>query len=212
MDEAQARRELRQLVRRGAREGLLRGTFGNVSLRLQSCLLITPTATDYLRLRPEDFALVELQSGEVLGGSPSSELPLHLAVYRILPEVGAVWHDHTPFGVAAGLVADEVPLYTGEGHGLIGLSLPVAPYRPAGSWELAQLVAQTLAKRGVSACLMRNHGLVATGENLFSAYSCAIAAEEAALHQLLVVGREPVALPPDEAMAIRRAFQSYRMR
>ncbi len=209
-EEESARRELLRFVRRGAREGVLRGTFGNVSVRLGDRLLITPTASDYLRLRAVDLALVRLD-GTVEAGRPSSETQLHLAIYRRLPYASAVWHDHAAFAVAAALVADEVPIFTGEGHGLIGPSLPVAAYRPAGSEMLAEEAAALLQARQASACLLRNHGLCAVGRNLMEAYSCAIAADEAAQHFLLTRGMEPKALDQEEAERIRRSFADYRM-
>ncbi len=206
------RREMRAMVRRGAREGLLRGTFGNVSVRVEGGLLITPTATDYLKLTAEDFVAVDLESGRASAGRPSSELPLHLAIYRALPSVQAIWHDHSPFAVAAGLVADQVPIFTGEGHGLIGRSLPVAPYLPSGSVALADAAARALAEAGAGACLLRNHGAVAVGPSLFAAYSCAIAVEEAAMHYLLTRDLHPAKLDDAEADAIRASFAAYRMR
>lgn len=209
-EEELAREELLRFVRRGAREGVLRGTFGNVSVRLDEWVLITPTACDYLRLRSGDFARVRLD-GSAQEGRPSSELELHLAIYRRLPEASAVWHDHAPHAVAAALVTDAVPLFTGEGHGLIGLGLPVAPYRPAGSSILASEAADLLVETGASACLLRNHGLCAVGRNLMEAYSCAIATDEAALHYLLTLGLEPAGLPDQEAERIRKSFAGYRM-
>lgn len=209
-DEAAARRELLRFVRRGAREGVLRGTFGNVSVRIGAHLLITPTASDYLRLRAGDFARVRLD-GQVEDGNPSSELGLHLAIYRSMAQVEAVWHDHAAYGVAAALLTDAVPIFTGEGHGLIGIDLPVARYRPAGSQELAQEAAELMVTRRASACLLRNHGLCATGRNLMEAYSCAIAADEAAQHFLLTRGLEPAALPQEEKERIRRDFTGYHM-
>ena len=209
-DQEASRRELLRFVRRGAREGVLRGTFGNVSLRIGDGLLITPTASDYLRLRPADLALVGLD-GQVVSGRPSSELALHLEIYRRMPGAMAVWHDHAPYGVAAALVTDSVPIFTGEGHGLIGPSLPVAPYQPAGSAALAEEAAQLLLETGASVCLLRNHGLCATGRNLMEAYSCAITADEACLHYLLTRGMSPLSLGEEEASRIRRSFAGYRM-
>ncbi len=209
-EEEAARRELLRFVRRGAREGVLRGTFGNVSVRIGERLLITPTASDYLRLRAQDLARVGLD-GRVEGGRPSSELELHLAIYRRVPGALAIWHDHAAFAVAAGLVTDRVPIFTGEGHGLIGLELPVAPYRPAGSSALAAEAADLLLETGSSACLLRNHGLCALGRNLMEAYSCAIAADEAARHYLLTRGMAPMTLTEEEAARIRRSFAGYRM-
>lgn len=212
MEEQDLRQELRRLARRATREGLLRGTFGNISVRHGDDLLISPTATDYLRLRPEDFVRVSIASGDAGSGRPSSELPLHLEIYRELPGVLAVWHDHSPFAVVAGLVSEDVPLFTGEGHGLIGLSLPVVPYLPSGSVALAKGAASVLRDRGASACLLRNHGAVATGRSLIEAYSCAWAVEEASMHALMTHGRDRAALPDAEALAIRSAFAAYRMR
>jgi len=209
-EEEAARRELLRFVRRGAREGVLRGTFGNVSVRIGDRLLITPTASDYLRLRAGDLARVDLD-GRVEDGRPSSELELHLAIYRSVPGALAVWHDHAPFAVAAGLVTDRVPIFTGEGHGLIGLELPVAPYRPAGTTVLASEAANLLLTSGASACLLRNHGLCAVGRNLMEAYSCAIAVDEAAQHYLLTRGMAPMTLGQEEAARIRRSFAGYRM-
>lgn len=212
MQEQETRLELRRLVRRAAREGLLRGTFGNVSVRLGDDLLVTPTATDYLRLCAQDFVRVSLADGAHAAGQPSSELPLHLEIYRRLPKVMAVWHDHSPYAVAAGLIWDEVPILTGEGHGLIGLALPVVPYLPSGSLALARGAAAALTERQSSACLLRNHGVVATGRSLFEAYSCAWAVEEAGLHAIVTAGQSPARLPELEAAAIRTAFAAYRMR
>lgn len=213
MEEQELRREMHRLVRRATREGLLRGTFGNVSLRLsEDVLLITPTATDYLRLRPNDFVPVRIATGEPEAGRPSGELPLHLEIYRRFPGVASIWHDHSPFAVAAGLVYPDVPIFTGEGHGLIGLSLPVVRYFPSGSAALARGARDALAKYSASACLLRNHGAVATGRSLFEAYACAWAVEEAALHALTTRGMDPARLPAVEAEAIRTAFATYRMR
>ncbi len=210
LDEESGRRELLRFVRRGAREGVLRGTFGNVSVRIGQRLIITPTASDYLRLRAGDLARVHLD-GTVEEGRPSSELELHLAIYRRLPYAAAVWHDHAPFAVSAALVTDVVPIFTGEGHGLIGLDLPVAPYRPAGSAILATEAAELLQETGARACLLRNHGLCAVGRNLMEAYSCAIAADEASQHYLLTRGMQPQSLDQDEALRIQRSFGDYRM-
>lgn len=211
MQEREQRLELRRLVRRATREGLLRGTFGNVSVRSAGDLLITPTATDYLRLAAEDFVRVSIADGTAARGQPSSELLLHLEIYRRFPGVMAVWHDHSPYAVAAGLVLDDVPVLTGEGHGLIGLVLPVVPYLPSGSLALARGAAAALAERQSSACLLRNHGAVATGRSLFEAYSCAWAVEEAGLHAMATAGMQPAKLPDMEAAAIRTAFAAYRM-
>ena len=141
--------------------GLVTGTSGNLSMRVGEDVLVTGSGTVLGELTPADLTLVSA-SGEVLSGNlpPTSELPLHLAVYEAFPSVGAVAHAHSPASVAVGLTHDVLPPV----HYLtvrLGGVVRVADYATFGSSELARSVVEALADR--SAALMRNHGSVATG-------------------------------------------------
>jgi L-fuculose-phosphate aldolase len=150
--------------RRLAAGGLVTGTSGNLSTRAGPDVLVTGSGTVLGELAAGDLTLVS-PSGEVLSGDlpPTSELPLHLAVYRAFPAVGAIAHAHSPASVAVGLTHDVLPPV----HYLtvrLGGVVRVADYATFGSPELAASVVEGLADR--SAVLMRNHGAVATGASI----------------------------------------------
>lgn len=150
--------------RRLAAGGLVTGTSGNLSMRAGPDVLVTGSGTVLGELVAGDLTLVS-STGEVLSGDlpPTSELPLHLAVYRAFPSVGAIAHAHSPASIAVGLTHDVLPPV----HYLtvrLGGVVRVADYATFGSPELATSVVEGLADR--SAVLMRNHGSVAHGESV----------------------------------------------
>jgi L-fuculose-phosphate aldolase len=150
--------------RRLAAGGLVTGTSGNLSMRVGSDVLVTGSGTVLGELTAGDLVLVS-SSGDVLSGDlpPTSELPLHLAVYQAFPAAGAVAHAHSPASIAVGLTHDVLPPV----HYLtvrLGGVVRVADYATFGSPELATSVVEGLADR--SAVLMRNHGSVAHGESI----------------------------------------------
>ena len=109
--ELEVRRQVVDVSRRLLRSGLVTGTSGNVSARLGDQVLITPSGVDYEQLLPEQVATLDLSDGSVLDAPlpPSSEAPLHLAIYRCSEDAGAVVHTHAPWATALGLVRDTLP-------------------------------------------------------------------------------------------------------
>jgi L-fuculose-phosphate aldolase len=99
--------------------------------------------------------------------APTSELPLHLAIYADRPEVGAIVHTHSPAATALSTLVDEIPsvhYYVA----MFGGPVVVAPYATFGTDELAGNVVDAL--RGRTGCLMGNHGAVTVGADLVSAH------------------------------------------
>ncbi|HJQ00432.1 MAG TPA: class II aldolase/adducin family protein [Jatrophihabitans sp.] len=149
--------------------GLLRGTSGNVSVRdrQSGAIALTPTGVDYPRLRAEDVPVVD-QDGRQLDGDllPTSELALHLAIYRQRSDVAAVVHTHSVFATTFAVLGEPVPpvhyLLARAGAG--ALPVPVAPYARYGTAELADNCVRTLGAG--NAVLLANHGLVAVGTGL----------------------------------------------
>ena len=89
--------EVIQYSRKMAADGLVVGTSGNVSRRIGDLIAITPSGVDYDILKPEDICLLELDGPPVrCDRAPSSELPLHLQVYRARQDANAVVHTHSP--------------------------------------------------------------------------------------------------------------------
>jgi L-fuculose-phosphate aldolase len=159
-------------ARRLVADGLVVGTAGNISVRLEDRVAITPSAVPYEELTPDRVALVALD-GTVLEGDPSREVLLHLAVYGET-DAGAVIHTHSPWATALACTVDELP----EVHYLVaelGGPVRVAPYATPGSEELGRVLLPALAGR--SAVLLASHGALTIGATLEQAYARAVLLE-----------------------------------
>ncbi|GAA5040670.1 class II aldolase/adducin family protein [Streptomyces siamensis] len=164
---ARAWEELVTTARRTVADGLVVGTSGNVSVRVGDTVLVTPTGVPYDRLAPEDVVGVGLDGRQVLGSLlPTSELPMHLAVYRATDAV-AVVHTHAAHATAVSTLVPELPLIHYMAAALGG-PVRVAPYATYGTAELAENMLRALDGR--TACLLQNHGTVAHGTSLSQAY------------------------------------------
>ncbi|MGW0332849.1 class II aldolase/adducin family protein [Streptomyces sp. NPDC003011] len=160
--------------RRLGAEGLLIGTAGNVSVRAGERVAITATGAVLAGLTPDQVTVVDLD-GEIVAGTlrPTSELDLHLGVYRRYG-TGAVVHTHAPMATALSCVLDELPcvhyqLLT------VGGTVRVAPYATFGTPELAESVLTALDGR--SAALMANHGALTHAPTLGEAVEHALLLE-----------------------------------
>ncbi len=166
-DEARAWAELVDTARRTVSDGLVVGTSGNVSVRVGNTVLVTPSGVPYDRLTPADVTGVDLDGHQVLGTLvPTSELPMHLAVYRST-DARAIVHTHAVHATAVSTLVPELPAI----HymtGALGGPVRVAPYATYGTDELAENMLQALANR--SACLLQNHGTIAYGTTLSQAF------------------------------------------
>ncbi|MFI2349264.1 class II aldolase/adducin family protein [Streptomyces sp. NPDC019443] len=154
-------------ARRTAAEGLVVGTSGNVSARVGELVLVTPSGVPYDRLTPEDALAVDLDGNQLLGElAPTSELPLHLEVYRNT-NAGAVVHTHAVHATAVSTLVPELPPIHYMAAALGG-TVRVARYALYGTDELAANMLHALRER--TACLLQNHGTVAYGDSLDQAY------------------------------------------
>ncbi|MCC9157735.1 class II aldolase/adducin family protein [Streptomyces parvulus] len=167
-DEERAWAELVAAARRTVADGLVVGTSGNVSVRVGDTVLVTPSGVPYDRLAPGDVTSVGLDGRQVLGTLvPTSELPLHLAVYRADDTARAVVHTHAVHATAVSLLVPELPPVHYMTAALGG-PVRVAPYAAYGTEELALGMLDALAGR--TGCLLRNHGTVTYGTSLDQAY------------------------------------------
>ena len=163
------------------KNGLVQGTWGNISVRIdEEYMLTTPSGLDYDECSPEDMVKVNLKSfrGEESLNSPTSEKRLHGEIYKNRDDVGAVVHTHSKY--CSLLAACRMPLEVRDRDiaEKIGAILMVADYGEAGSIKLSDNVIQALGDR--KGCIMSNHGMVAVGTDLDEAFENAIAMEEAA--------------------------------
>lgn len=161
------REALVEASQRLARERLVIGTAGNLSVRVDDRVLVTPTGCVLADVEPEQITVVDLD-GVVQGEGlpPTSELGLHLGVYRELGWPAAVVHTHSPMATVVGCVVDELPPIHYQMLGLGG-AVQVAPYATFGSDELHENVLHALD--GHTAALMQNHGALTCGASIDAA-------------------------------------------
>ena len=168
-----------QLVRYSARlldDGLAVGSAGNMSVRVADAVAITPSGVSYAEMKPEEICLVAPDGTRLGPGrqeTPSSETPMHLAIYAAT-KAGAVVHTHSPEVIALSAAREELPAIH---YAITGLGGPVrvAPYVRFGSAGLAAAAVKALAGR--SAVILRNHGAVTYGRDLAQAYDRALLLE-----------------------------------
>jgi L-fuculose-phosphate aldolase len=173
-DDAAHRAELVALARRASTEGLSSGTSGNLSVRVDDSVLITPSSLDPDDTGPADICVVDLTGQQVAGERrPSSEVPMHLAVYRTTSAT-AVVHTHSPFATALSVTIDELPAVH-YNIAALGGPVRVAPYATFGSDELAANIAAALDGR--VAAILQNHGTIAVGRTLRQAFDRAVMLE-----------------------------------
>lgn len=161
---------------------LVAGTSGNISMRnpeKENSYYITPSSIPYDKITEDD--IVEINSkGEpyIKGLRPSSEWRLHVQIYEKYPNYNAIVHTHSTIATAFAVNHEDIPLILIEMKPYLGGDIKVAPFRPAGSIELGEVVVPYLEKR--NSCLLGNHGTVSCGNTLEDAFIAAEYVEDAA--------------------------------
>lgn len=187
--------------------GYVVGTYGNVSIRSASGLIITPSRVDYRTLAADDLVTVTLQ-GQVFSGSrlPSSEMEVHRQIYCARPDVGAVVHTHSLYATALSCMQRTVPVIVEEQSQVIGDELRCTRYIPAGEHRaLGEEVARALG--GSNAVLVANHGTVSCGRTLAEAlFTCQITERVAHMYLLTTAVGTPVTIPGQYVVSERDRY------
>lgn len=209
MSYADIREQVYQTVLRSVDAGLIRLSVGNISARIDTDLIaITPSAIPYDVLRPEQIAIIDLDGRYVdAPNKPSSEQAMHTAIYRALPEVGAILHTHSLYAITFSTLGREIPIVTIELF-VCGAPIPVAPWACPGTPEAGQVTVSLFRQRPrLKICLLRNHGLVAIGQSLDKAFENAVSAETGmqVYHHALQIG-QPELITPDKVDEIVKAY------
>jgi L-fuculose-phosphate aldolase len=202
------REEIVRACRDLAAAGLVVGTAGNVSVRAGDLVAVTPSGVDYADLSVRDVGVHRLDGTPVEAPlAPTSELPLHLAVYGSEGGAAAVVHTHSVAATAVSTLADELPAI----HyyvAMFGGAVRVAPYATYGTDELAGNVVAAL--RGRTACLMGSHGAVTTGPDLKTAYDRSVYLEWVCeVYLRAAAAGQPRLLPPAEIEAVAAKLAGY---
>ncbi len=173
------RQELAEFGRQIAAAGLTAGAGGNISAREGRLIWIKPSGLAMAELKGTDMCCVDPDSGRLIEGrhKPSSELPMHLAIYRLRPDVMAIFHTHSPW--ASGVISAGVeirPMFAEVINDLGGVA--AVPYLMTSTTALADAVAD--AAKTNDTIMMTNHGVVTLGRTMRQAFFRACVAEDAA--------------------------------
>ena len=198
VDEERLKSEICRVMRHLYERGFVTALSGNVSARLPGAkeFWITPSHVFKGGLRPEDLIKIDLNGNIIEGrGKPSIETPMHIAIYRVRPDVNAVVHAHNPFTVGLTSIGISLEPVTVEAAEIIE-SVEIVPYAPPGSEQLAKLVAEK-ASRGAKAIILQGHGVVALGSDIHEAEAIVEALEETAIVQFiaLALNKKPFIIP-----------------
>jgi L-fuculose-phosphate aldolase len=208
MNEARLRSELVRIAKRLDEQGLNRGTSGNLSVRYGEGFLITPSGMGAEGLTEDDIVFVSMDGTSRGRWQPSSEWLFHRDIYAQRAEVGAVVHTHSLAATALACLRKEIPPF----HYMIALmggdNICCAKYATFGTQELSDNA--LIALSGRKACLLANHGMIATGEDLADAFKIAVEVETLSeMYLRALQAGEPVLLTAEEFQVAQNRFASY---
>ena len=189
--------------------GINHGKAGNVSARVATGFLITPTGINYEKLTPDKLVSISHEGkyeGEIL---PSSEWRFHHDIYAARPDVMAIVHTHSIYATALAVLGREIPAFHYMVAAAGGANIRCAPYATFGTQALSDNALVALKDR--NACLLAQHGVIACGANLEKALSLAVEVEALAKMYLeaLKTGLPIPILDEAEMATVLEKFRTY---
>lgn len=170
------------------RMGLVVATTGNVSVRHEDTIVITPTSLPYASMAPDDVVVLDLTGGVREGHRPpSSEWRLHVALYAARPDLAALVHTHSAHATAWSFLGEDLDTGTEELEQAAGGAVRTAAFGTTGTGEVARAAVEGMRDR--RAVLLARHGLVAGAGTLRAALDACAIVERQAQIALLLRGR-----------------------
>ncbi|MBB3281684.1 class II aldolase/adducin family protein [Mitsuaria sp. BK037] len=202
MKHAAERRQVVALCLRLSERGYFAGTGGNLMLRIDDeRVAVTPSATDYLVMRPEDVCVLRLADLAVVDDAsdgarrPSVETGLHARVLRARQDVGCSIHTHQPLASACALIGEPLAVPPAL-RDWLGDEVPVIGYAPSGTAWLAGKLGKAV-RPGRQAYLLRNHGILCCAADSDTAMAAVERLEDLARDRLAARIDERVRRAPD---------------
>jgi L-fuculose-phosphate aldolase len=194
--------------------GLVKGAGGNVSAREGDIMWISPSGFSFSDATQGDYPGVSITEGEIVRGDrrPSSEVLMHLAIYRRRPEITAVIHTHPPITLALTAAGHSLKPMFADYYVYLGANVPHLPYITVTTPELADAVEEVAQAPDCHGIVLRNHGAITVGTSIKEAYFRTLAVEEQAAiqHTALQVG-EPTFLSEEECRKLDNlSSEAYR--
>ncbi|AGI69585.1 L-fuculose phosphate aldolase FucA [Octadecabacter antarcticus 307] len=144
--------------------GLNQGTSGNISVRVDGGLLITPSAVPYASMTPAMICKIPLEGAPASGQYPSTEWQFHQSVLQARGDVGAVVHAHPANATAIAIQRRSIPAVHYMVAAFGGTDVPCTGYALFGSDALSVMIADAVRAR--HGCLLANHGALTVGDTL----------------------------------------------
>lgn len=189
-----------QLAREAISQGLLFRTWGNLSKRDKddkNNFLITPSGMGYEDMEEKDLVKV-FEDGSYEGNiKPSSESPMHLALYRRFPDINVIIHTHQPYGSALSLLKRDIPLTESEAEKLGSNSIKISGYALPGTKKLHNNADHVASLSGCKAILLEMHGVIIMGKDEESALENALLVEGACKRYFEEIGAHAIKFNED---------------
>ena len=191
-------------------EGLTNGTAGNVSIfnREEGVVAISPTGVNYSELTPEMISIVDLEGKLIEGLKPSSELEMHMILYRNREDVNAVIHTHPVYTTVLACLRQDLPAIDYMIAVTGATKVKCAEYASYGTKELAENAYKAMGSS--LAVILANHGLTTAGKDIANAFNITVQVEY--ISNLYIKARnigEPIILPDNEMNSMLERFKTY---
>ena len=181
------------------RRGYLMATGGNLSLRLPhgQAFAITPSNYDYMKMKPQDICILDLELNRLEGKlQPSVESAMHAAIYKARPDVNAIIHTHQVYASALSMIRAPIPALFDEQVRFLGRRVEIIPYAPSGTGLLKNAISRHVCSHD-NAFIMQNHGALLFGDDMERAVHNVEILEKCSLAYLLALcsGRKVSRIP-----------------
>lgn len=191
-------------------EGLTNGTAGNVSIfnREKGLVAISPTGVNYSELTPEMISIVDLDKKLIEGLKPSSELEMHMILYRNREDVNAVIHTHPVYTTVLACLRQDLPAIDYMIAVTGATKVRCAEYASYGTKELAENAYKAMGSS--LAVILANHGLTTAGKDIANAFNITVQVEY--ISNLYIKAKnigEPIILPDNEMNSMLERFKTY---
>lgn len=171
------KKELIEICKAIVEKGLVAGTWGNVSTKIDdNFIIITPSGINYDKLSLENIPIINIKTKEFIGKKPSTELNLHLKIYEKKNDIKAIIHTHSIYASLFAVTGKSLPPILEEIAQICGPKIKCAKYAIAGSDELVKNTIEVLQES--NAAFLANHGAIACGRTLKEALTCALILEK----------------------------------
>jgi len=191
-------------------EGLTNGTAGNVSIfnREEGLVAISPTGVNYSELTPEMISIVDLEGKLIEGLKPSSELEMHMILYKNREDVNAVIHTHPVYTTVLACLRQDLPAIDYMIAVTGATKVRCAEYASYGTKKLAENAYKAMGSS--LAVILANHGLTTAGKDIANAFNITVQVEY--ISNLYIKARnigEPIILPDNEMNSMLERFKTY---